>query len=354
MGTRGSDVKWARQGEWEPDLDIENQIQPSIAPTSPYGSLADDSPAQSDLRAELKRSGFRICYQSRRDTNSELYVMNADGTNVQNVTRSPSIDEVYPHISRDDQRLCFTVVRSEKLPGGKIVPRFAIYWSDVNGSGRKLVASDAVDPCWDAEGRRIAYVKRLGPEKTIDYQNAGLFAYDIITDKGEELTGGRLYHAYVPCWSPVGPWIVTTVHQHAEFGHAIIAIDLRDGRLYSLAEGGISGCRPDLSWDGKNILWNANDIQIGVAPFRPTNADRVPLRAIAQAPPPSGSLYFGDWSPDGKYIAYAMNPNIAFRDPKTRGLWDIYVVRAEGGPYVQLTFDHANNKQPEFFSSPDI
>ena len=66
-------------------------------------------------------------------------------------------------------------------------------------------------------------------------------------------------------------------------------------------------------------------------------------------PQPKGSVYFGDWAPDGKYIAYAMNPDIEFSDPKTRALWDIFVTRASGGSYVQVTFDHANNKQPEFF-----
>jgi len=351
MGTRASEVRWIGRGEWGPDIDVDNQIIPGIEPALVANSPDGDSPAQSDLRAELKRSGLRLCYQSRLGGKSEIFVSDADGSNPVAITRDIPSDAVYPHVSRDGRRMCFTMVRTEKIAEDKVVPRFDIYWMKVDGTERTLVANDAVDPCWDPDGHRIAFVKRLNREKTADYQNFGLFAYDVETGEADELTGDRLYHAYVPCWSPAGDWIVATVHEHPDFDHAIIAIDLRDGKFHSLGMGGISGCRPDLSWDGGRICWNPNDVQIGISRFDPTCTGRLSLRAIAQAPPPKGSVYFSDWSPDGRYVAYAMNPDVGFRDKYTGALWDIYVTRAEGGPHVQLTFTHANNKQPEFFST---
>lgn len=350
MGNQVSKARWIGRGEWGPNIDVDNQIVPSIEPATVANSPEGDSLAQSDLRAELERSGLRLCYQSRRSGKSELYVSDADGSNTVVITKETSLDAVYPHVSRDGRRVCYTAVRIERITEDKAVPRFDIYWMKIDGSERTLVANDAVDPCWDPDGHRIAFVKRLNQEKTVDYQNFGLFVYDIDTRETEELTGGKLYHAYVPCWSPTGDWIIATVHEHADFDHAIIAIDLREGKFYSLGKGGISGCRPDLSWDGERICWNPNDVQIGIARFDPTSADRLPLRAIAQAPPPKGSVYFSDWSPDGRYVAYAMNPDVGFRDKYTGALWDIFVTRAEGGSHVQLTFNHANNKQPEFFS----
>ena len=352
MKSEGSYERWidGEEGEEEEQsLDFENQIPSDIQPTITAGSPAHDSPAQAKLRAELKNSGLKIGYQSRRDGNSELYVMGADGSNPVNITQTTSEDEIYPHVSRDGKRACFTVARIEKLSNGRTVPRFDVYWMNLDGSARSLVANDATDPCWDPLGNRIAFVKRLSLEKTKDYHNIGLFAYDIRTRKTKELTNGKLYHAYVPCWSPAGDWIVATVHKYAEFDHAIIAIDLRNKQIHSLKKSGIDGCRPDLSWDGKRICWNPNDIQIGVAQFSPKSSDKIPIRCIAQAPTPDGSVYFGDWSPDGKYIAYAMNPSFKTFDQRTGAHWDIFVTRAEGGPYVQLTFDHANNKHPEFF-----
>jgi hypothetical protein len=147
----------------------------------------------------------------------------------------------------------------------------------------------------------------------------------------------------------VGDWIVATVHEYAELDHAIIAFQVSTKKMYVLKESGIHGCRADLSWDDERICWNANDVQIGAAKFDPQLVGRLPVRTFAQAPPQRGSVYYADWSPDGKYIAYSMNSDFRVTDPKTGGLWDVFVARAEGGPPVQLTFDHSNNKQPEFF-----
>jgi len=349
MKGESSQFRWIDGEEEEQNLDADNQIYSNIEPTTATSSPAEDSPAQIKIRAELKRSGLKICFQSRRDGNSELYVMDADGSNAVNITKTASVDEIYPHISRDDRCVCFTVVHIEKLSNGCTVPRFDVYWMNLNGSRRTLVATDATDPCWDPTGDLIAFVKRLGLKKTKDYHNTGLFVYNIHTHKTEELTDGELYHTYVPCWSPAGDWIVATVHKHAEFDHAIIAIDLHNKQIHSLKKSGIDGCRPDLSWDGKRICWNPNDIQIGETRFSPQSSHKLPLRAIAKAPPPQGSVYFGDWSPDGRYIAYATNPNFRISDPRTGAPWDIFVTRAKGGPYLQLTFDRANNKHPEFF-----
>lgn len=342
-------VRWIDGEEEELDLTEDNPIPRDVEPTIAIDSPSHDSPLQAKLRAELKRSGLKVCYQSRKSGNSDLYIMDANGSNQVNITNTPGLDEVYPHVSRDGKRVCFTVVRSEQLSDTQTVPRFDVYWMNTFGGDRTLVARDATDPCWDPTGNLVAFVKRLNPDQTRDYHNTGLFAHDIRTDKVEELTGGKLYHAYVPCWSPTGDWIVATVHKYRELDHAIIALQLSTKKMYVLKKSGIHGCRADLSCDGAHICWNANDIQIGVAKFDPQSVGKLPVHTIAQAPPPRGSVYYADWSSDGKYVAYSMNSDFKVTDPKTGGLWDIFVVRAEGGPSVQLTFDHANNKQPEFF-----
>lgn len=111
-------------------LDVPSRIEPTITAKS----MTDGFPVQAELRTELKDSELKICYQSRRDGNSELYVMDADGSNPVNITNTPD---------------------------------------------------------WDASGNKIAFVKRISREKTIDYQNTGLFVYDIHTGETEEITGAR-------------------------------------------------------------------------------------------------------------------------------------------------------------------
>ena len=52
--------------------------------------------------------GMRIAFLSNRDGNSEIYVMNADGSDVTNLTNSPG-NELYPVWSPDGSRIALEV-----------------------------------------------------------------------------------------------------------------------------------------------------------------------------------------------------------------------------------------------------
>ena len=66
-------------------------------------------------RAELnlKEVTFKIVYETYRETegrqNWELYLMNADGSNPINLTNTPDLDEMYPHVSPDGTKICFVI-----------------------------------------------------------------------------------------------------------------------------------------------------------------------------------------------------------------------------------------------------
>ena len=66
-------------------------------------------------RTELKLEEipFKIVYETYRKTNGkenwELYLINADGSNPVNLTKTPDVDELYPHASPDGSKICFVV-----------------------------------------------------------------------------------------------------------------------------------------------------------------------------------------------------------------------------------------------------
>src|SRR5713101_7039876 len=64
------------------------------------GSDKHDEPSK-DLLAELKAYTHKIVYETNRDGNWELYLMNADGSDPVNLTRTPDVDELYPKPSPD-------------------------------------------------------------------------------------------------------------------------------------------------------------------------------------------------------------------------------------------------------------
>ena len=95
---------------------------------------------------------------SKRDGNSEIYVMNADGSAQENLTRHPASDS-NPTWSRDGRRLVFVSRRDGNSE---------IYVMNADGSGLRNLTrtpSDDLDPAWSPDGRTIAFVRRSRAER---------------------------------------------------------------------------------------------------------------------------------------------------------------------------------------------
>src|SRR5438105_7204080 len=59
------------------------------------------------LLDQLKDYSHKIVYETIRDGNWELYLVNADGSNPVNLTNTKDVDELYPKPSPDGTKLCF-------------------------------------------------------------------------------------------------------------------------------------------------------------------------------------------------------------------------------------------------------
>jgi Tol biopolymer transport system component len=298
----------------------------------------------------LEEIPFKIVYETYRKTNGrnnwELYLINADGSNPVNLTRTPDADELYPHASSDGTKICFVV---DEMVGNEKVRN--VYYINIDGSGRVKVADNARQPCWGPDGKTIAYLKGEFERYTIkDYATKGIFFYNIDTKQHREHQNKSLYHLYNICWSPDGNWFLATVHGGMNFKHANLAIQARGDKIYDLTKFGVTGCRPDFSFDGKMITWGLTDWDLCMANinFESSTPQVTDVRRVIKCRK-QDEVYHTDFSPDGRYIAFSHGPKANEMVGGKAPGWNI-CVSDMSGKWVQITSDGNHNKEPDWVS----
>jgi Tol biopolymer transport system component len=297
----------------------------------------------------LSEIPFKILFETYRTTegkeNWEIYRMNADGSEQVNLTRTPDLDEMYPHASPDGTKICFVV--DEGTGRNKIR---SVYYMNIDGSGRVKVADNARQPCWGPDGQSIAYLRgEYERYSDREYSTAGLFFYDLKTGRRRPHPNNNLLHAYAICWSPDGNWILAVVQGGNRYSDNILAVKVNGTEVYDLSRWGVRGCRPDFSPDGRKMAWGETDWQLCVADINFTSSEpqvfniHMIVRCSSVA-----KVYHVDFSPDGKYVAFSYGPfsgkqNVGGR---ARG-WNICISDLSG-KWVKITTDGNHNKEPDW------
>ena len=304
--------------------------------------------AKGSSELKLKEIPFKIVYETYRNTsgkeNWELYLINADGSNPVNLTKTANVDEMYPHASPDGRRVCF--VADEQIGKQKVRN---VHYINVDGSGRVKVADNARQPCWGPDGRAIAYLKGEFERYTIkDFATKGLFFYDIETGEHRKHPNKNLHHLYNICWSPDGDWFLATVHGGMGFKHANLALEANGAKVFDLTKYGVTGCRPDFSPEGERITWGKSDWDLCVAKFGlASGAPRVTdVRKVVNCGK-KDEVYHSDFSPDGKYIAFSHGPKATEMVGGKAPGWNICVSDMVGN-WTVVTKDGNHNKEPDW------
>jgi hypothetical protein len=323
--------------------------------------------AQEPLRERLRHSPFKIAYECYVENNWEIFVMDADGSNPVNLTRTPTLHEHYPLPSPDGTLLCFSVDEGE----GRDAVR-SLWVMGLDGQNRRKLADHAREPFWRPDSRAIGFLPQEYPKfNVMDFYTDGMSFCDLATGRIEPHPNStNLHHLYNPTCARNGKWIVATVHAGMGFEHAILAIEAAGPRVVDLK---IPGCRPCLSPDGKQIAWGAGDHEIAVAPIdlesdTPTvGAWRLQIRDA------TNETYHVDWSPDSRYVSFSRGP-ASKGDPTKVGTfqsaceivgvyapdWNLCAVAADrdgtvdlnhttDADFAILTSDGSSNKESAWF-----
>ena len=306
-------------------------------------------------RAELNLEDvpFKIVYETYRRGDGkeswELFIMNADGSAPVNLTNTPDLDEMYPHVSPDATKICFVV---DEGTGRRKIR--SVYYMNIDGTGRVKVATNARQPCWSPDSQYIAYLKgEFERYSTREYATSELFIYDLQTRLRRQHPNKRLEHIYAICWSPDGRWFTGAVQGGMGYSDAILAFEADGTRVFDLERWGVKGCRPDFSLDGTTMTWGETDWDLRLAEIDLTSqAPRVFNVRYVLGCVRAAKVYHVDLSPDAKYLAFSYGPKRGGQQVggMARG-WNICVADMSG-KWVKITTDGKHNKEPDWVPIP--
>ena len=281
----------------EPGLEPGSSLPMPAALPAP-SSAAEQPPTSRALGAV---SG-RIAFRSERDQqDSEIYVMNADGSGQTRLTRMPGYDG-RPSWSPDGRYIAF---QSHRDGDGEV------YVMNSDGTGlTNLTKHPAIDlfPAWSPDGRYIAFVSSRDSNYEIYVMNAD----------GSEQT--RLtyntFSEWFPSWSPDGKRIVFDGDPNGNYTDDIYVMNADGTGRINLTSGERRDFKPSWSPDGQHIAFTSEYDEIWVM-----NIDGSGMTLLSE----------GDeakWSPDGRHIVF-----ISGRD----GMWQVYVMNADGTGQTNVT-----------------
>lgn len=281
------------------------------APPTPTLTLAPPPPPT---------DGGQIAFVSDRDGNREVYVMNADGSGLANLTNHQA-DDNWPTMSPDGSQVAFISNRDDPRRATcslDLSCNAEIYVLRTDGSSLNRLTDTAgqeMFPAWSPEGSQIAFMRAYD-----------MFVMDVDGSNQINLTGDSAGNLY-PSWLPDG--------------QRIIFLSLRDGgfQFYSVKTDGSgltmldSGLPPSEHLPGRFGIYLFEDGEIWIGGGGSMEAIRDSGMALGECP---------TWSPDGTQIAFHSS-----RD----GNKEIYVMNADGSGLTRLTDNAASDLRPAW--SPD-
>jgi dipeptidyl aminopeptidase/acylaminoacyl peptidase len=265
--------------------------------------------------------GAWIVFVSTRDGSSQLYVMDAGGTNVLPITLGG--ENASPAWSPDGAWIAFVSTRRGESN---------IYLVKPDGTNLSCLTCELdgseISPAWSPDSRSIVFAPATGP--------APLTIINVATQETRPVSSPELKSA-APFFSPDGQSIIfeceTNICINTVYGVAV--------RM--LPSGGGVDSQAAISPDGSQLSFISDrdgNYELYVVNLDGTGLTRLTNTPYAEQHP--------TWSPDGQWIAFASAT--AFQETYTN--FDIFVIQPNGENMKQLTQSPDNEFYPLWSPKP--
>lgn len=196
------------------------------------------------------------------ESESEVYVMAANGSRLRRLTRAPG-DDSHPHWSADGKRIFFNSARATP----DLKAEWGRQWIDIYS-----MAADGSDvaqhtdcknvctyPVPSPDGRSVAHRRAtatLGLTWELDpaMRNSEVFVTALDGSGSINVSSSPAYDGW-PMWSPDGRWLVfATNRDRTAYTGQVYAVRPDGSGLRALTSGSLSRTQPSFSADGRSLF----------------------------------------------------------------------------------------------------
>lgn len=216
-----------------------------------FGSSEDNDP---DIPGKI------VFAAEDENGNSQIYKINGDGSELQQLTDLEDGHEAYePSWSPDGTQIVFSTSLRSSSNG------LSLYLMDADGGNMRPlherenshIPTPGSYPTWSSDGTKIAWHQCVNCQLGTNYE---LFTYDVATDSVTRLTDNHTSETH-PTWSPDGRQIIFVSNRDypENGGYDLYLMKLESGSIERLTETGNAG-RPVWNIENQLIYWSNNSL----------------------------------------------------------------------------------------------
>ncbi len=295
---------------------------PTFSPTSAPTTQAESAPILTG----------KLAFYSDRDGNTEIYVMNVDGSGLVRLTNDPGFDDS-PALSPDGRQVAFLTARHDPNPQFPNL-KYELYVTNTDGSNqRRLTTTEAAEdhPAWSPDGHWISF--------DADYDGNGFYEIYMIQPDGSNLTRltSGAYNDQFADWSPDGRQIAFSSDRNGNWD--IFAMNSNGSNQQPLTDSPNWELFPAWSPDGSRMAFNSLVPRSRNTDIFLLDADGSNQRQLTDSP---GFDENPSWSPDGRQIAF---------QTQRGGNFELYVMNPDGSGQYPLAGNPADELWPSWARS---